>query len=185
MCDLSSVSEIKSFASKFSKKDVPIHVLVKFHILLFSIISVSTLTMTMTREASWGSTLHPWGLKAWLVTRQVAFNKVVGLWLLSHFLVLGVTVDSFKSFVTGLRKVGAKRNFLEHLMCMDQPTAWGEILGSNGVPWHHTAQGHSQGCLACISIVSNVGGLTKWGLSDVGWKLSCDNALSILNIFYV
>lgn len=28
MCDLSSVSEIKSFASKFSKKDVPIHVLV-------------------------------------------------------------------------------------------------------------------------------------------------------------
>lgn len=35
------------------------------------------------------------------------------------------------------------------------------------MPWHHTAQGHSQGCLACISIVSNVGGLTKWGLSDV------------------
>ncbi|RVW37408.1 Dehydrogenase/reductase SDR family member 12 [Vitis vinifera] len=28
VCDLSSVSEIKSFASKFSKKDVPIHVLV-------------------------------------------------------------------------------------------------------------------------------------------------------------
>jgi hypothetical protein len=29
ICDLSSVSDIKSFASRFSSKDLPIHVLVK------------------------------------------------------------------------------------------------------------------------------------------------------------
>ncbi|KAA3477907.1 dehydrogenase/reductase SDR family member 12 [Gossypium australe] len=32
VCDLSSISEIKSFASRFSSKDVPVHVLVKFEL---------------------------------------------------------------------------------------------------------------------------------------------------------
>ena len=38
VCDLSSVSEIKSFTSRFSSKDVPIHVLVRcfFVVVVFS-----------------------------------------------------------------------------------------------------------------------------------------------------